>query len=168
MKILNLTEEPPAYELANSFDDIEQEVLGKLSLKDVKVNGDVKQILKAKDSLLIKNSRELQLKEMASPILRRFVMHLVILYPPLRPSNPSGCKMEVVSDSSDTEDSSFSSPMRSPGNSARSDDIEELAGSSELLVPEVNGRRASIETLIQTAPSQFVGSLSIPCVVENL
>lgn len=59
--------------MANMFDEIEEEVLGKLSLKDLKINGDVKQILKAKDSLLIKNSRELQLKEMASPILRRSV-----------------------------------------------------------------------------------------------
>ncbi|PAV82409.1 hypothetical protein WR25_11257 isoform A [Diploscapter pachys] len=118
-KPIDLSENPPAYEIANAFveeastssdkqselpiiDAKRKEILQESCKNSIMTaSTDSKKLLKATDSLLIKNSRELHLKEMVSPLLKRS-------------SNPEGLKTAVISDSSDTEDSSWSSPIRSP------------------------------------------------------
>ncbi|KAK6022424.1 FERM central domain protein [Ostertagia ostertagi] len=104
---LDLTSEPPPYELANSFaESLDEKRTASHSPKSEKSrspvssrrNSDVtKKLLKATDSLLTKNCQKLQRKENGSPLAPR-----------------SARQMESVSDSSDAEDSSWSSPVRSP------------------------------------------------------
>ncbi|KAF1762992.1 hypothetical protein GCK72_011257 [Caenorhabditis remanei] len=120
------TDGPPSYEIANSFVQIafengneneEDNYVGSnpdgLGHMDKKF--EPKKLLRATDSLLIKNSRELHAKEI---------------------------QKSENDESSDTEDSSFSSPLRSPN-------IDRLCDGIDLLVTGPPNRRASIETLLQ-------------------
>ncbi|CAI4222272.1 unnamed protein product [Auanema sp. JU1783] len=157
----DLRDEPPPYQSANAVLENghkleEKKLIPLVDLPNVtsareesierqsssrRNSSDSRRLLKATDSLLIKNSRELQKKEMASPMLRR-------------PSNPAGIKEDAISDSSDTEDSSWSSPMRSPLSTDRNN-LDILLEAVELTPPiDIAARRASIETLIQAAPDQ--------------
>ncbi|KHJ94681.1 FERM central domain protein [Oesophagostomum dentatum] len=75
---LDLTTDPPPYELANSFAEAqdkkkdESETTAPPKHSPSRRNSDVaKRLLRATDSLLIKNSQKLQRKEMISPIVAR-------------------------------------------------------------------------------------------------
>ncbi|EGT46276.1 CBN-FRM-8 protein [Caenorhabditis brenneri] len=117
----NPTDGPPSYEIANSFVQIAFENGDNEEDRDGlgHVNGppkfEPKKLLRATDSLLIKNSRELHAKEI---------------------------QKSENEESSDTEDSSFSSPLRSPN-------MDRLCDGIDLLVTGPPARRASIETLLQ-------------------
>ncbi|CAI2349309.1 unnamed protein product [Caenorhabditis sp. 36 PRJEB53466] len=120
-KAFDPSDGPPSYEIANSFVQIaafeepekkKKEPVGPPTAPRQSFS-EPKKLLRATDSLLIKNSRELHAKE-----------------------------TDQRSESSDTEDSSFSSPLRSPN-------IDRLCDGINLLVTGPPARRASIETLIQ-------------------
>ncbi|KAK6020399.1 hypothetical protein OSTOST_13947 [Ostertagia ostertagi] len=103
-------------------------------------NSDVtKKLLKATDSLLTKNCQKLQRKENGSPLAPR-----------------SARQMESVSDSSDAEDSSWSSPVRSPFIDGAIRKM--MNGPPDGMVYEP-GRRESIETLISSVHAQQVPNL---------
>uniref|UniRef100_A0A1I7USL6 FERM and PDZ domain-containing protein 4 n=1 Tax=Caenorhabditis tropicalis TaxID=1561998 RepID=A0A1I7USL6_9PELO len=111
------TDGPPSYEIANSFVQIafENGEEEKDEQKEMAKFDHQKKLLRATDSLLIKNSRDLHAKEI---------------------------QKSENEESSDTEDSSFSSPLRSPN-------MDHLCDSIDLLVTGPPARRASIETLLQ-------------------
>ncbi|CCD72288.1 FERM and PDZ domain-containing protein 4 [Caenorhabditis elegans] len=126
------TDGPPSYEIANSFvqiafeneqneDHFDTEISRQNgeSFTPKRAHFEPKKLLRATDSLLIKNSRDLHAKE-------------------LEIQNGGSQNDE----SSDTEDSSFSSPLRSPN-------IDRLCDGINLLVTGPPARRASIETLLQ-------------------
>ncbi|KAK6054155.1 hypothetical protein COOONC_08341 [Cooperia oncophora] len=143
---LDLTSEPPPYELANSFAESIDEKRTASPKSDKsrsppssRRNSDVsKRLLRATDSLLIKNNQKLQRKENGSPAPR------------------SARLMESVSDSSDADDSSWSSPIRSPfiDNAIR----RMMNGPPDTIVYDP-GRRESIETLISSVHAQQVPNL---------
>ncbi|PIO73388.1 PDZ/DHR/GLGF domain protein [Teladorsagia circumcincta] len=149
LRSLDLTSEPPPYELANSFaESLDEKRTASHSPRSEKSkspissrrNSDVtKKLLKATDSLLIKNSQKLQRKENGSPLASR-----------------SARQMESVSDSSDAEDSSWSSPVRSPFIDGAIRKM--MNGPPDGLVYEP-GRRESIETLISSVHAQQVPNL---------
>ncbi|CAO4368699.1 unnamed protein product [Caenorhabditis nigoni] len=119
---------PPSYEIANSFVQIafgNDNEAGDGQHLDNLPKFEPKKLLRATDSLLIKNSRELHAKEIQND-----------------------------QESSDTEDSSFSSPLRSPN-------IDRLCDGIDLLMTGPPARRASIETLLQNNqnPNQNLESL---------
>ncbi|PIC41569.1 hypothetical protein B9Z55_008942 [Caenorhabditis nigoni] len=122
------TDGPPSYEIANSFVQIafgNDNEAGDGQQLDNLPKFEPKKLLRATDSLLIKNSRELHAKEIQND-----------------------------QESSDTEDSSFSSPLRSPN-------IDRLCDGIDLLMTGPPARRASIETLLQNNqnPNQNLESL---------
>nr|CDJ85755.1 WW Rsp5 WWP and PDZ and FERM central domain containing protein [Haemonchus contortus] len=144
----DLTSEPPPYELANSFAEplAEKTTVSPSPKSDMsrspppsRRNSDVaKKLLKATDSLLTKNCQKLQKKEICSPFVPR-----------------SARLLDSVSDSSDADDSSWSSPIRSPfidsairkmmnGTNSRPSDGSVFD----------SGRRESIETLMSNVNSQ--------------
>ncbi|KJH47985.1 PDZ/DHR/GLGF domain protein [Dictyocaulus viviparus] len=142
---LDLTVGPPSYELANSFaeeqEDVETDSESKIdrSLKTPspsRSNTDAvkKSLLHATDSLLIKKSQDLQKKEVMSPLVSRSVR-----------------LMESISDSSDVDDTSLSSPFRST--LLNGDTMILLNGSPE---QTDSSRRESIETLISSVHAQHV------------
>ncbi|VDM74082.1 unnamed protein product [Strongylus vulgaris] len=145
---LDLTSEPPPYELANSFAELHdgnkednRTKLPERTPPSSRRNSDAsKKLLRATDSLLIKNSQKLQRKEMISPIVARSVRML-----------------DSVSDSSDADDSSWSSPVRTPL-SLDSETKKLLNGSSDEMLFN-GGRRESIETLISSVHAQQVPNL---------
>ncbi|CAB3403437.1 unnamed protein product [Caenorhabditis bovis] len=112
---------PPSYDIANSYVQIAFGQHSRKSSEDPTTN-EPKRLLRATDSLLIKNSRELHSKD------------------------------ELRSESSDTEDSSFSSPIRSPH-------LDRLCNGMSLMEPSGSRRRASIETLIQHQPNANLENL---------
>ncbi|CAJ0596682.1 unnamed protein product [Cylicocyclus nassatus] len=139
---LDLTSEPPPYELANSFAEPQNEkkedgaAVPENSPPSSRRNSDVsKKLLRATDSLLIKNSQKL-----ISPIVARSVRIL-----------------DSVSDSSDADDSSWSSPVRTPI-SLDGETKKLLDGSSDELLFNAS-RRESIETLISSVHAQQVPNL---------
>ncbi|CAP37351.1 Protein CBR-FRM-8 [Caenorhabditis briggsae] len=122
------TDGPPSYEIANSFVQIafgNDNEAGDGQQLDNLPKFEPKKLLRATDSLLIKNSRELHAKEIQND-----------------------------QESSDAEDSSFSSPLRSPN-------IDRLCDGIDLLMTGPPARRASIETLLQNNqnPNQNLESL---------
>ncbi|KAL6726582.1 hypothetical protein Aduo_008542 [Ancylostoma duodenale] len=144
---LDLTADPPPYELANSFaephDEKKEENVTNIPERtppSERRNSEVaKKLLRATDSLLTKNSQKLQKKEMISPIVARSVRIL-----------------ESVSDSSDADDSSWNSPVRSPLLDGEARKL--INGSPEHLMFHT-GRRESIETLISSVHAQQVPNL---------
>ncbi|CAD6185706.1 unnamed protein product [Caenorhabditis auriculariae] len=159
-KSFDLSEDPPSYDLANSFVEMAAEKRKfemnlqqseKMNGMDQRRQSDVsKKLLKATDSLLTKNSRELHLKEKFSPAVSK----------PTSTRMPT-IKPEMPSDSSDTEDSSFSSPLRSPHLVDISEDhVDQLVNGVSLLTADHHHiRRASIETLIQNGQNANLESL---------
>ncbi|CAI5444473.1 unnamed protein product [Caenorhabditis angaria] len=110
---------PPSYEIANSF--VSQiTIQSGASERSEFSNLEPKKLLRATDSLLIRNSRELH-------------------------NNQSRRSSRQDDLSSDTEDSSFSSPLRSPNMDSLCTDIDLLCATTPAT------RRASIETLIQNS-----------------
>ncbi|EPB74530.1 hypothetical protein ANCCEY_06387 [Ancylostoma ceylanicum] len=144
---LDLTADPPPYELANSFaephDERKEENAANIresTPPSERRNSEVsKKLLRATDSLLIRNSQKLQKKEMISPIVARSVRIL-----------------ESVSDSSDADDSSWNSPVRSPLLDGEARKL--INGSPDHLMFHT-GRRESIETLISSVHAQQVPNL---------
>ncbi|WKY01746.1 hypothetical protein Q1695_015615 [Nippostrongylus brasiliensis] len=148
---LDLTSDPPPYDLANSFAEPTEEKDRKpepnrspksdrsKSPPPSRRNSDVaKKLLKATDSLLTKNCQKLQRKDI-SPLLTR-----------------SARLLESVSDSSDADDSSWNSPIRSPLIDGA---MRRLMNGSPDGMGYEPGRRESIETLITSVHAQQVPNL---------
>ncbi|CAJ0941481.1 unnamed protein product, partial [Mesorhabditis belari] len=140
-KLIDFSEEPPHYDVANTFNDNSEGNTRGLELAKPELppieeeNYRSNRLLKATDSLLIKSSKELHLKETTSPLLQR-------------KSNPSGRKVDPFSDSSDTEGSSRASPTRLPRDSST---LSALSTLSELSSPEHSFRHHdSVETLVHS------------------
>ncbi|CAJ0578954.1 unnamed protein product, partial [Mesorhabditis spiculigera] len=148
-KLIDFSEEPPPYHVANTFNEV-QETRDKtfqiskpeLPLIEEESNRAALQskLLKATDSFLIKSSKELHIKETTSPLLKRR-------------SNPSGRKVDPFSDSSDTEGSSRASPTRLPR------DVSTLSGLSTLSELSSPEHHASVETLVHAGQNGFKGDV---------
>ncbi|KAJ1358028.1 hypothetical protein KIN20_016330 [Parelaphostrongylus tenuis] len=145
---LDLTIDPPPYELSNSFasahskdkTDTESETRPR-SPSPLQPNSNAvrKSILHATDSMLIKNSQKLQRKEVVSPLIPRLAH-----------------RMESISDSSDFDESSLNSPLRSP---VLDDEMALLLDRSQENIGYDSNRRESIETLISSVHAQHVPNL---------